>query len=468
MQAKTFFNEDFLLTTSFSKALYHDYAKALPIIDYHNHLDPGAIAKNTNFSSITELWLNGDHYKWRAMRTMGVNERFITGNASDKEKFLKWAEVLPYAIRNPLFHWSNLELKRYFDVDELLTPKTAEAIYSSLNEQIKESTHSTLGLLSQQNVEVVCTTDDPVDNLCDHINFSKQQQTLKLLPTFRPDKVYAIDKAEAYQAYLKKLSNVSGVDIDSYDSLLEAIDNRIEFFDKCGCKLSDHGLEAIPFPKNLNYNLETIFKKILAKETILKDESEFFKYSMLIFLSKAYHKKGWTQQFHLGVIRDNNTRLLSTLGPDTGFDSISDASQAVNLSNFLNALDSSNELTKTIIYNLNPSFNEVFATMVGNFNDGTVKGKIQYGAAWWFMDQKDGIIKHLNALSSMGMLSSFVGMLTDSRSFLSFPRHEYFRRILCELIGKDVANGELPNDINWLGKIVTDICYTNAKSYFKF
>ncbi len=468
MQSKPFFNEDFLLTNDFSRSLYHDYAKKLPIIDYHNHLNPSDIASNTNFDSITSVWLKGDHYKWRAMRTMGVNERFITGNASDKEKFLKWAEVLPYAIRNPLFHWSNLELKRYFDIDELLTPKTAAGIYENTTEQLKKPTHSALGLLKMQNVEVVCTTDDPVDNLSHHKSFVKQNEALKFLPTFRPDKFYAIEDGKDYKQYLKKVEAVSGISIVSYDTLLEALESRVVYFHEHGCRLSDHGLEEVYFSKEHGFSLEAIFNNILEGTTISKKESEFFKFSILLFLSKSYHKKGWTQQFHLGAIRNNNHRLLTTLGPDTGFDSIGDYSQASKLSAYLNALDISDELTKTIVYNLNPSFNEVFATMVGNFNDGSIKGKVQYGAAWWFMDQKDGIINHLNTLSSMGMLSSFVGMLTDSRSFLSFPRHEYFRRIVCELIGKDIVNGELPNDIPWLGKIVSDICYSNAKSYFNF
>ncbi len=468
MQSKPFFNEDFLLTNDFSRSLYHDYAKKLPIIDYHNHLNPSDIASNTNFDSITSVWLKGDHYKWRAMRTMGVNEKFITGNASDKEKFLKWAEVLPYAIRNPLFHWSNLELKRYFDIDELLTPKTAAGIYENTTEQLKKPTHSALGLLKMQNVEVVCTTDDPVDNLSHHKSFAKQNEALKFLPTFRPDKFYAIEDGKGYKQYLKKVEAVSGISIVSYDTLLEALESRVVYFHEHGCRLSDHGLEEVYFSKEHGFSLEAIFNNILEGTTISKKESEFFKFSILLFLSKSYHKKGWTQQFHLGAIRNNNHRLLTTLGPDTGFDSIGDYSQASKLSAYLNALDISDELTKTIVYNLNPSFNEVFATMVGNFNDGSIKGKVQYGAAWWFMDQKDGIINHLNTLSSMGMLSSFVGMLTDSRSFLSFPRHEYFRRIVCELIGKDIVNGELPNDIPWLGKIVSDICYSNAKSYFNF
>lgn len=467
MKTVPFLNEDFLLTTEFSKSLYHDYAKKMPIIDYHNHLNPQQIADNTSFANITQAWLKGDHYKWRAMRTLGVNEKFITGNCSDKDKFLKWAETLPYTLRNPLFHWSNLELSRYFGISELLTPSNAEKVYDNVNSQLSQSSHSALGLLVQQRVEVVCTTDDPADDLSHHISFAKQNKSLKLLPTFRPDKVYTIHCTKSYNEYLQQLSLASAIDIGSYNDLLQALENRINYFDTHGCKLSDHGMESIPMPKG-TYNIETIFSNLLQHKMVSSDEINFFKYSILLFLSKSYHKRGWTQQFHLGVIRDNNSRLLSSLGPDTGFDSISDSLQAVSLSNYLNKLDQTNELAKTIIYNLNPAFNEVFATMVGNFNDGTIKGKIQYGAAWWFMDQKEGIINHLNALSSMGMLSCFVGMLTDSRSFLSFPRHEYFRRILCELVGKDVANGELPNDIPWLGKIVTDICYSNAKSYFDF
>lgn len=467
MRTTPFFNEDFLLTSDFSRALYHDYVKDLPIIDYHNHLNPEQIANNTSFENITQVWLNGDHYKWRALRAMGVDEAYITGKASDYEKFEKWAEVLPYTLRNPLFHWSNLELKRYFGISELLTPETAKSIYETANSQLKQSSHTTLGLLHKQKVEVVCTTDDPADTLEHHGSFAAQKNTLKLLPTFRPDNVYNISDVSVYSKYINKLSKASNVTITSFSTLMEALENRIEFFNANGCRLSDHGMEALPYPKQ-SYNLDGLFQQLIAGQSITDDELEYFKFSVLIELSRLYHKKGWTQQFHLGVIRNNNTRLLTNLGPDTGFDSISDAKQAVALSNFLNILDGTNQLAKTILYNLNPAFNEVFATMVGNFNDGTTKGKVQYGAAWWFLDQKDGIRKHLDTVSNMGVLSSFVGMLTDSRSFLSFPRHEYFRRILCELFGKDIQNGELPNDLDWIGKIVTDISYNNAKSYFDF
>lgn len=466
MQIKPFLNEDFLLTNEFSKKLYHQYAKHLPILDYHNHLSPEHIAKNVNFDNITSVWLQGDHYKWRAMRTLGVNEHYITGDASDREKFLKWGEIVPYTLRNPLYHWSHLELQRYFDIDVLLTKENANEIFDSATDKLAQSSHSTQGLLQMQGVQLICTTDDPIDDLNFHLNFHQQKKELQLLPTFRPDKVYGIENREQYLDYLQKLSTVSQIEIVSYETLLEALENRLVYFHDAGCRLADHGLEQMHYSKADHLNIDTVFKNIIHRKSISEQEKEFFKYTILSFLSKAYHNRGWVQQFHLGAIRNNNKRLLSKLGPDTGFDSIGDYAQATKLSNYLNALESTNQLTKTIIYNLNPSYNEVFATMIANFNDGSIKGKVQYGAAWWFLDQKDGIIKHLNTLSNMGVLSSFVGMLTDSRSFLSFPRHEYFRRILCDLIGKDVINGELPNDEQWLGKIVSDICYFNAKSYF--
>ncbi|MFK8060023.1 MAG: glucuronate isomerase [Polaribacter sp.] len=463
-----FLTQDFLLQNSFAKKLYHNFAKNLPIIDYHNHLSPQQIAEDFQFENITQVWLYGDHYKWRAMRVFGINEKYITGNASDKEKFLKWAEVVPFTIKNPLFHWTALELKAYFNIDEILTPENAEEIYEKTSKILQQKSHSANGLLKMQNVESLCTTDDPVDSLEYHIAIQKDETKVKTYPTFRPDKSFAVENSESYNNYLLKLQEVTSISIKNYSDLLDALENRIQFFHNNGARLSDHGFEKLDFFKNDVYDINILFKKVKNNTFLSEEEVAYFKYKTVINLCKIYHKFGWTQQFHLGVIRDNNKRLLSELGPDTGFDSIGDASQARALGGVLNMLDSTNQLTKTIVYNLNPSDNEVFATMLGNFNDGTIKGKMQYGAAWWFLDQKDGMEKQINTLSSLGLLSCFVGMLTDSRSFLSFTRHEYFRRILCNIIGTDVENGELPADENFLGKIVSDICYNNAKNYFNF
>lgn len=464
----TFITKDFLLQTEIAKSLYHKYAEPLPIIDYHNHLPPKEIAENRQFENITQVWLSGDHYKWRAMRAFGINEKYITGDASDKDKFLKWAEVVPFTIRNPMYHWTHLELKNYFGITELLSPKTAEAIWDKTGLLLKQKSHSANGLLKLMQVESLCTTDDPTNSLEYHITIQKDDSKVKTFPTFRPDKAYAVENSKTYIDYIKSLEKVVGFSIYTYDDLLTALENRIDYFDAHGCKLSDHGLEQLNHFTDKIYDVSKLFSSIKSGQNLSKEEVEFFRTETLLALGKMYHKKGWTQQLHLGPIRDNNKRLLKELGPDTGFDSIGDFSQAVGLSGFLNALDSTNQLTKTIVYNLNPADNEVFATMVGNFNDGSIKGKIQYGSAWWFLDQKDGIEKQINTLSNQGLLSCFIGMLTDSRSFLSFPRHEYFRRILCNLIGNDVANGEIPNDEEHLGKIVSDICYYNAKNYFEF
>lgn len=465
---KTFITEDFLLQTETAKNLFHNYAKNLPIIDYHNHLPPNEIAQNRQFDNPTQVWLAGDHYKWRAQRALGISEKFITGNASNKEKFMKWAEVVPYTMRNPLYHWTHLELLRYFKIDDLLTEKNGEEIYSQTTDLLQKPTHSTIGLLQQQNVESLCTTDDPTDTLEYHKTIRQQNIGTKVLPTFRPDKFFAVEDIPNYLIQLEKLESVTNIKIDKYNDLLAALENRINYFDTNGCRLSDHGLEQLPHVAHGTFDIESLFNKIKNRNVLSAPEVAYFKSRTLLFLGKCYHKKGWVQQLHLGALRNNNKRLLKQLGPDTGFDSMGDFSQAVGLSGFLNELDETNQLAKTIVYNLNPTDNDVFATMVGNFNDGTIKGKVQYGSAWWFLDQKDGMEKQLNTLSNLGVLSTFVGMLTDSRSFLSFPRHEYFRRILCNLIGKDVANGELPNDEKWLGKIVSDICYYNAKNYFDF
>jgi glucuronate isomerase len=462
---KTFITDDFLLQNKFSKKLYHGYAADLPIIDYHNHLPPNEIAENRVFENITQVWLAGDHYKWRAMRALGINEKYITGDASDKDKFLKWAETVPYTVRNPLYHWTHLELQRYFDIDTLLSPQNAEEIYDRTAFMLQQPSHHTVGLLQEKKVEYLCTTDDPTDSLEHHKHIGKQEISPKVFPTFRPDKAFAVEDTASYVSYIEKLGAVTGGDINSYDDLLSALTQRIDYFHEIGGRLADHGLSHLFYVDHSQFKCDALFKKVKEQKNLTPEEVVFFKAKTLLFLSREYHKRGWTQQFHLGALRNNNKRLLSTLGPDTGFDSMGDYSQAEALSGFLNDLDSTDQLTKTILYNLNPSDNEVFATMAGNFNDGSIKGKVQFGSAWWFLDQKDGMEKQINTLSNMGLLSCFVGMLTDSRSFLSFPRHEYFRRILCNLIGRDVANGELPADEKWLGKIVGDICYHNAKDY---
>jgi glucuronate isomerase len=465
---KTFLTEEFLLQNDFAKELYHNYAKKLPIIDYHNHLSPKDIAEDTQFENITQAWLDGDHYKWRAMRAFGIDEKYLTSDASDKEKFLKWAEVVPFTIRNPLFHWTHLELKTYFGIEEILCPENAEEIYEKTSKMLQQKSHSTNGLLKKVNVECLCTTDDPADSLEHHIAIQKDATRVKTFPTFRPDKAFAVEDVKAYNDYLLKLGTISNIVINSYTDLLSALENRVDFFNENGCRLSDHGFSQLHYFETEKYNISLLFDKIKASKSLTEDEIGFFKAKTMIHLGKMYHKKGWTQQLHLGVIRNNNTRLFKKLGPDTGFDSIGDYPQAISLRGFLDTLDSTNQLAKTIVYNLNPSDNEIFATMLGNFNDGSVKGKVQFGTGWWFLDQKDGITKQINTLSNLGLLSNFIGMLTDSRSFLSFPRHEYFRRILCNIIGTDVKNGELPNDIDFLGKIVSDICYHNAKNYFNF
>lgn len=467
--SKTFVHEDFLLKTEYAKNLYHQYAKNLPIIDYHCHLPPQDIAANRQFENLTKIWLEGDHYKWRAMRTLGVDEKFITGNASDEEKFNRWAYTVPYTLRNPLYHWTHLELNRYFNIDTLVSPETANEIYQEASLILQQRDYNARGILQKMNVEVVCTTDDPADSLEYHQKIKADNFSIKILPTFRPDKSFAVESVTTYNAYLDKLSKVSGVELTSFNSLLEALQNRVNFFHAMGCRLSDHGLEQLYYPEKENqHNPEELFKLLRANKSLSAEQTRYFKYAVLLELGRMYHTKGWTQQYHLGALRNTNARMLGKLGPDTGFDSIGDFQQSVALAKFLNALDGTNQLAKTILYNLNPSDNEVMGTMIGNFNDGSIKGKIQFGSAWWFLDQKDGMEKQINALSNLGLLSCFIGMLTDSRSFMSYPRHEYFRRILCNMIGQDVENGELPNDEKWLGKIVSDICYYNAKAYFNF
>ena len=464
---KTFINDDFLLSSDMARKLYHGYASALPVIDYHCHLSPEHISINKKFANLTEIWLYGDHYKWRAMRTLGVPEKFITGNASDEEKFQQWAHTVPYTLRNPLYHWTHLELLRYFNIAEVLNPDSAARIYQEANNQLQKQSFATQALLEKMKVDVVCTTDDPLDSLSHHRDIKKQSLKTLVLPAFRPDKAYAVDNVDDFQKYVRNLANAASVEIRTYTGFLEALQKRVTFFHENGCRLSDHGLEHIQNPTE-QFNPETLFSALLKGQALTPAQKSFFQYNTLLELCRMYHSNGWTQQFHLGALRNNSSRMMQQLGPDTGFDSIGDFSQARALAHFLNELDKKDQLAKTVLYNLNPADNEVFASMPGNFNDGSTKGKIQFGSAWWFLDQKDGMEKQINTLSNLGLISCFIGMITDSRSFLSYPRHEYFRRILCNLFGRDVENGELPNDEKWLGKIISDICYDNARTYFDF
>lgn len=465
---KAFLNADFILQTATAQKLYHDFAADMPIIDYHNHLVPQQIAEDKQFDNITQIWLAGDHYKWRAMRAHGVDEKYITGNASDEEKFMKWAETVPYTMRNPLYHWTHLELQRYFGVTELLNAESGKRIYDHCSTLLRTKEYSVKNILLKMNVKALCTTDDPIDDLAYHKQIAASGFSVKVLPTFRPDKAMGVDDEIVFIEYVNTLAAVAGVSIRTLADYKSAIKSRHDFFHAAGCRLSDHGLEHIYAEDFTEEEIEPIFERLITGKSLNKKEKWQFKSAMLVYFAHLDHARGWTQQFHLGALRNNNARLLGTLGPDTGFDSIGDFEQAKPLSAFLNRLDTTNQLAKTILYNLNPRDNELFAAMTGNFQDGTLVGKIQFGSSWWFLDQKDGMEKQINTLSNMGMLSHFVGMLTDSRSFLSFPRHEYFRRILCNLIGNDVENGELPADMPWLGKLVQDISYTNASEFFNF
>lgn len=462
-----FINDNFLLENKYAEELYHNYSKNQPIIDYHNHLSPKFIAEDKIFDNVTQVWINGDHYKWRAMRTLGINEKFVTGNASDNDKFLNWGKTVPYTMRNPLYHWTHLELARYFDIYDLLNEKSAEKIYEEASAKINSTEYSTRNLLKKVNAEFVCTTEDPIDTLEFHKQLAKNPFETKVSTAFRPDKAILISN-DGYNDYLDTLGEKAGISINTYTDLCAALRNRIDYFDKNGCKLCDHGLDQVYFENYTESEVNAIFKKKRENAVLTNEEAFKFQSAILLFLFETYHEFGWVQQLHLGALRNNNDRMHRILGPDTGWDSIGDFPQAQKLSAFLNALDSKDKLAKTIIYNLNPADNEVMATMIGNFNDGSVKGKVQFGSGWWFLDQKDGMTKQLNALSNMGLISCFVGMLTDSRSFLSFPRHEYFRRILCNLLGDEIKRGELPNDIEWIGKMVSDISYNNAKEYFNF
>ena len=465
---KKFMNENFLLQTETAQKLYHNYAAKMPIFDYHCHISPKEIAEDKQFENLTQIWLYGDHYKWRAMRTNGVDEHYCTGDASDWEKFEKWAETVPYTLRNPLYHWTHLELKRFFGIEKLLSPDTAKEIWDTCNAKLQSSEYSVRNIIRMANVHTICTTDDPVDSLEYHRQIKESGFEVNVFPAWRPDKAMAVEDAKAYNKYIDKLEEISGIEINTFEHLIEALDKRHQFFHENGCRLSDHGLETAHAEDYTEREIIDIFSKVRYGADLTETEVHKFKSCMLYELGIMDHSRGWTQQFHMGALRNNNTRLFNKVGADTGFDSIGDFEIARPLSKFLDRLDQGDQLSKTIIYNLNPRDNELIATMIGNFQDGSVPGKMQFGSGWWFLDQKDGMEKQMNALSNLGLLSRFVGMLTDSRSFLSYIRHEYFRRTLCNLIGTDVENGELPRDINMLGQMVEDICFNNAHHYFNF
>jgi len=463
---KTFITENFLLQSTPAQELYHNYAKFMPIYDYHCHLPPKEIAADQNFENLTQIWLHGDHYKWRAMRSNGIDEQYCTGEASAEEKFEAWARTVPATIRNPLYHWTHLELLRYFGIDELLDTDSAHKIYHTTSEMLKTPEFSVRNLLRKMNVKVVCTTDDPVDSLEYHQKLKADGFEILVLPTFRPDQGMAVESPLGFNRWVDKLEKAAAMDINNYQAFLQAIQKRHDFFHAMGCRLSDHGIATAYAEDYTEAEITAIFQKVRCGKQLEQIEILRFKSALLREFAHMDYEKNWTQQFHLGALRSTNTRMFTQRGRDIGFDSIGDWEIARPLAKFLDSLDVEHKLPKTILYNINPRDNEVLATMIGNFQDGSIPGKMQFGSGWWFLDQKDGMEKQLNTLSNLGFLSRFVGMLTDSRSFLSYPRHEYFRRVLCNLLGADVENQELPNDIEFLGQIVENICFNNAKAYF--
>ena len=466
---KNFMDSNFLLQSETAQRLFHEQAESLPIIDYHCHLNPKEVAEDHRFSSITELWLGGDHYKWRAMRSNGVEEKYITGDASDWKKFQKWAETMPYCMRNPLYHWTHLELRTAFGINKLLNADTAKEIFEECNEKLKQPEFSARGLMRRYKVEVVCTTDDPADTLEYHIATRYSNFETKMLPTWRPDKAMAVDNPIAFRNYIEKLSETANQDIKTYTDLLDALQRRHDFFNSVGCRLSDHGVNEFYADNFTETEVSRIFLKVMDGKLPTAEEVGKFRSALLLEGGRMDARAGWTQQFHYGPMRNNNTRMFRQLGPDTGYDSIGTVSTSQNMARFLDRLDSEGQLAKTILYCINPADNEMIATMIGNFQEGPTPGKLQFGSGWWFNDQLDGMKRQMNALSVLGLLSRFVGMLTDSRSFLSYPRHEYFRRLLCNMIGQDVEDGLLPaEEMPFIEQMVRDISYYNAKRYFNF
>jgi glucuronate isomerase len=465
---KKFLDDSFLLDSDTADRLYHEHAEKMPIIDYHCHLPPREIAENKKFENLTKIWLDGDHYKWRAMRYNGIDEYFITGKASDYEKFLKWSETVPYAVRNPLYHWTHLELKRFFGIDRILNRESAPEIYNECTEKLQQEEFSARGILKKFNVEVVCTTDDPADQLEYHEMLNAEGFGTRILPTFRPDKAMQVEDADVYNEYLDRLARAADSEITDLPSLYDVLKKRHDFFESLGCRLSDHGVAEVYSEEITDKEAEEIFARIRKGTPLTNEERLKFKSAMLLFFAELDYDSGWAQQYHIGAFRNNSSRMLEALGTDSGFDSIGDTNIGQSLSRFLDSLDRKNMLAKTILYNVNPRDNYLIGTMAGNFNDGSFPGKIQFGSGWWFLDQKEGMEWQINALSNLGLLSRFIGMTTDSRSFLSYTRHEYFRRILCNIVGVDIEKGLIPNDFTLLGKMIEDICYFNARKYFAF
>jgi glucuronate isomerase len=466
---KPFLDENFILQTETAQKLYHNHAEKLPIIDYHCHLNPKFVAENRQFENLSQIWLEGDHYKWRALRANGIPEEYITGKASDFEKFQKWAETVPYTMRNPLYHWTHLELARPFGIKKILNGDTAKEIYEEASAMLRTPEFSVHGIMKKMNVEVVCTTDDPIDTLEYHKIHRDNKGATKMFPTWRPDKAMAVESPEAYNAYLAQLEKAADMAISSFDDLLAALKKRQDFFETMGCRLSDHGMETFFAEDYKDSEIKVIFLKIRSGRTLDQNEILKFKSAMLYHFAVMDADKNWTQQFHFGVIRNNNTKMFKQVGPDTGHDAIGDFEIARSMSKFFDRLFLEDKLTRTILYNLNPRDNELVITLALAYNDGSLPGKMQFGSGWWFLDQKDGMEKQMNALSTLGLLSRFIGMLTDSRSFLSYPRHDYFRRILCNLVGRDIENGEIPSqEMKFIEKMIENISYYNAKEYFKF
>ena len=465
---KDFMDDNFLLESKAAEELYHGYAKDMPIIDYHCHLPPAEVANDRKFENITKIWLDGDHYKWRAMRANGVDERYCTGDAPDLEKFQKWAETVPQTLRNPLYHWTHMELRKPFGIKKLLNCNTAQEVFDEATALLQTDAFSARNIMRSFKVEAVCTTDDPTDSLEHHQKVVDDGFEIKMLPTWRPDKAMMVDDSKAFNEYVSKIEELTNFSVITYNNYIDALRKRHDFFHQMGCRLSDHGIETIYAEDYSETEIGGIFTRLRQGIALSKEDQLKFRSAMLFDLAVMDHEKNWTQQFHLGALRNNSTRMFRQLGPDKGFDSIGDFEIAKPLGKFLDKLDTDNQLAKTIIYNLNPRDNELIATMCGNFNDGSVAGKMQFGSGWWFLDQKDGMTRQINALSSLGLLSRFVGMLTDSRSFLSYPRHDYFRRILCNLLGTDMTNGEIPYDMELVGGMVKNISYHNAKNFFGF